>query len=191
MTSNILAYITGFGIARSTGLDDSRAAQIAILPGIIGFSVPSILIGWAVAKREADSRPQPILQNPDIGVEPKTHDYGEVKVGESASKNFAIKNTGNADLIVTGVTLGGDNRSEFRLVISDGVPFTVTPGTSNDRLMVIFTPASRGTKSATLSITSNDPDQRTVNIPLSGSGIGETQAAKSTEAETRATRQPK
>ncbi len=41
----------------------------------------------------------------------------------------------------------------------------------NSQFTVTFKPTSTGSKTATVQITSNDPDIATIEIPLSGTGI--------------------
>ncbi len=63
----------------------------------------------------------------------------------------------------------GANPDQFTIV-SGGAPFTVAPGATHD-VVVSFNPTSAGAKSASLDIASNDPDEPTVNVALTGTGV--------------------
>lgn len=57
MEYSILGFITGLGIASSKGLQGSQAARVAIIPGIIGFNIVSLVLAKVVADQEAESIP--------------------------------------------------------------------------------------------------------------------------------------
>jgi hypothetical protein len=168
MAYSILGFITGFGIARSVGLDDSQAVRVGIIPGILGFNLPSILIAGVVADQEVKSLPPPVLLKAAIEVAPDTHIYGNVNLNSTACKIFVVSNRGTAELDVTAITLSENPAAQFAIV-SDVAPFTVAPGETHN-VQVSFTPNSGGAKNASLDIASNDPDRPTVNITLSGTG---------------------
>jgi len=110
--------------------------------------------------------------DPEIEVEPNPWDYGPVVVNTTAPKSFEIKNYGVQDLKVYSMSFVGTNPSEFSIQSGGNPPFTIAPG--GKRHMVInFQPTSTGDKSASLSITCNDPDEAIYLLNLSGKGIGE------------------
>ena len=108
--------------------------------------------------------------NPDIAVDPTTKDFGNIAVNATASQTFAISNTGTGDLVIAqgGTSFTGTNANQFS-ILSGGAPFTLAPSQSNN-LVVQFQPTSGGTKTATLQITSNDPDESPFNVSLTGNG---------------------
>jgi hypothetical protein len=65
----------------------------------------------------------------------------------------------------------GHNAKEFSF-ISGGAPFALSPGSSH-HIAVRFKPTSAGAKSASLSLTCNDPDENSFAVALSGNGISE------------------
>lgn len=107
---------------------------------------------------------------PDIASNPASWDYGAVSTGSSIDKTFVISNTGNADLSVTAVTLSGANASEFHIQSSGG-SFTLAPAATRN-VVVRFSPASSGAKNASMSFTSNDPDENPFLVYLTGDGRG-------------------
>ena len=105
----------------------------------------------------------------DIDVTPTSHNYGGVTLGANAVRTFAIRNLGGTTLQVTGTNLTGSQAAEFAITLG-GAPFNVAPGATHN-LDVRFTPAAQGVRSATLQLMSNDADEATVNVLLSGTGI--------------------
>ena len=106
---------------------------------------------------------------PDISISPTSKNYGDVDVGSSSSQTFTVSNDGDADLDVSSVSLSGTNANQFSIT-SGGGSFSLSPGGSRS-VVVQFVPTSEGSKSATLSIASNDPDEATKTAALSGTGI--------------------
>ncbi|MBI2877784.1 MAG: choice-of-anchor D domain-containing protein [Candidatus Tectomicrobia bacterium] len=102
----------------------------------------------------------------DIALNPESLDFGEVFVGTSRDQSFVIQNAGTADLTVTSLLV---NKPELSLV-SVALPFTLAPGLSQT-VSVRFTPTSTGSKSALLTLLSNDPDEPTKTMALSGQGM--------------------
>ncbi len=124
-----------------------------------------------VDSREGAFPPQLVVVTgatvPDITVSPPSYNYGSVAVGQGASQTINIKNDGSANLSVTGGSLAGSNSAEFGLVGTSS--FVLAPGASQN-VQVDFTPASVGSKSASLSIASDDPDEPSVQVSLQGTG---------------------
>ena len=81
---------------------------------------------------------------------------------------FVINNFGSADLVLTGspekVKVTGD---EFSVTSQPASP--IVPGASQT-FTVTFSPLTNGTKTAALTIASNDPDESTYRIKLTGCG---------------------
>jgi hypothetical protein len=103
---------------------------------------------------------------PAITVVPTSISYGSVRIGTTSLRTVTIQNTGTANLVVSAFSITGTNAAMFTTNLT--VPRTITPGGSSS-FTVTFAPTSTGSKSATLSLTSNAPTSPTV-IPLSGSG---------------------
>jgi hypothetical protein len=98
-----------------------------------------------------------------------------VAVGSSSSaQTVTVTNDGCSSLTIGSITLGGTNAGEFAIQNDNVSGQTLAPGASAT-VQVVFSPTSAGAKTATLSIPSNDPDEATVNVALSGTG---TQAAQ-------------
>ncbi|MFH1942624.1 MAG: chitobiase/beta-hexosaminidase C-terminal domain-containing protein [bacterium] len=102
---------------------------------------------------------------PDIDVLPTSLDFGDVTVGQSKNLEVTVRNLGNAQLDVSGMT---STDAQFSVVSS--ASFSVSAG-GQQQVTVRFTPSSAGMKTDTLSIASNDPDESQVTVTLSGNGI--------------------
>ena len=76
-----------------------------------------------------------------------------------------IANNGTGDL---SVSIGGIGGTDFSAAASTTI--TVKPGKTYN-LGITFKPTSTGNKATTLVLNTNDPNAKTVNISLSGTGI--------------------
>ena len=111
---------------------------------------------------------------PDISVSPTTIDFGFVTTGSSSSaQTVTISNDGiDNSLNIGTITIGGTNAAEFSKQNDTASGQTIAPGGSAT-LEVVFSPSSAGAKTASLSISSDDPDEATVTVILSGTGYPE------------------
>jgi hypothetical protein len=103
-------------------------------------------------------------KTPAISVSPDSLDFGGVKVGKKITKTLKIADTGSGNLVIT---LSGLDGTDFGIQGSSSVTIKAKGSYS---LKVLFTPKSTGSKTATLKITSNDPNTPILDIPLSGTG---------------------
>jgi hypothetical protein len=113
---------------------------------------------------------------PAISVSPNALAFGATPLQFFIGLRVTVANTGPCkDLNVT--------------LTSNGVPFFVTdtdpttvppnsltvagtvPGNQSKRYVVVFAPTVLGAGAGTLTITSNDPNNPTVNVPLTGNGV--------------------
>jgi len=107
---------------------------------------------------------------PDISVTPTSKDFGDVYVDSSSSaQTFTVSNDGTADLVVGTITITGGDAGHFAIPNDNCSGQTIAP-TDSATLQVVFSPTSTGTKTAQLSIPSNDPDEPTLNVTLEGTG---------------------
>ncbi len=108
---------------------------------------------------------------PEIVVTPLSHNFGNVELGSSSTTTITVENNGTEDLVVSSAAITGLNVSEF-FIITGASGFTVPPA-GNASIEVKFEPSSAplASKSAALVITSNDPANGEITVPLSGRGI--------------------
>lgn len=96
--------------------------------------------------------------------------FGAVNVGSSsAAKTFTITNTGTAALTISGVSVTGGNPGDFA-VNTSGMLTSVAIGGSTT-FTVTFTPGAAGARGTTLQIASDDADEATFDIALTGTGM--------------------
>jgi uncharacterized membrane protein len=109
---------------------------------------------------------QPVGSNLTNGI--STNDFGSVIVGTNTSLTYTVTNTGAANLTGLAITVSGADSSMFTVTTNPVAP--VIPGGSTT-FTVLFTPASAGSKTATLQIASNDPTNNPFDLALTGTGI--------------------
>lgn len=95
---------------------------------------------------------------PEIAA-PTAKEFGTGFVNFATQRIITINNTGTGPLTITNVT------SSQTAFVPEAIVFTVAPGRAFD-LPVMFMPASPGTKTATLTLTTNDADEATFPITL-------------------------
>ena len=103
---------------------------------------------------------------PDISLNKASLDYSVVLIGKSAIDTLVASNSGNAVLNVSAI-ISGTNANEFA-ILSGGGTFDLSPGKSQN-VLIRFAPTTAGNKSATLQLSTNDPDEKLINIALTGS----------------------
>jgi hypothetical protein len=95
--------------------------------------------------------------------------FGSLTSGTSAPLTFTINNTGEGALSLTGVSVTGGNAADF-VVNSTGMSSSVDAGGSTT-FTVTFTPSTAGSRSTTLQILSDDYDEASFDITLTGTGV--------------------
>ncbi|MBU1910719.1 MAG: choice-of-anchor D domain-containing protein, partial [Verrucomicrobia bacterium] len=99
-------------------------------------------------------------------------DYGALIVGLAVTNTFGITNSGNADLIISGVTSSGTGSASFELVDPIAVTFPVTnPAGNLAYLQVAFRPQSGGSQPAEFTVYHNGTNSPFV-VNLAGFGLG-------------------
>jgi len=104
------------------------------------------------------------LPVPDIEVDPLQIDFGNVDINLSSTLTVDVGNVGGATLNVSSVTLSGSTEFSWSS--------TVLPGAlgvgSTTTVYVTYSPADEVSDSGTLTFASDDPDEPTVDVALSG-----------------------
>jgi len=117
------------------------------------------------------NNPPPIIQ---IGIEQpmgttlasgSNRNFGEITLGRESALTFIVRNLGNTNLTGLSVTITGPDAAMFTAVTNAGA--TVRPGQSIS-FIIRFRPTSFGNKSASLQISSNDPDENPFIVSLTG-----------------------
>jgi hypothetical protein len=104
---------------------------------------------------------------PAVRVSLANIDFGAWRVNTTSStQNLTVRNSGNATLTISGITLGGTSAAAFTL--TNGCGGSLSPG-SSCTVQVTFSPSSTTSMSASLSI-ADDAANSPQTIGLSGSG---------------------
>jgi uncharacterized repeat protein (TIGR01451 family) len=106
--------------------------------------------------------------SPEIEVTPSAVDFQVVPVGGTGSATVAIGNGGDHPLAIEGLAVGGGP-----FVIDGGptAPFAIEPGGSVE-VPVVFSPTGPRPFAGTLTIGSDDSDEPTVTVALTGRAPG-------------------
>lgn len=99
-------------------------------------------------------------------------EFGSTSFSTPVSADFTISNSGSASLNLTDtpmIRITGTNADCFSVTSNPSSPVLVN-GTTNFQIQ--FTPNSPGTKTATVSIASNDPDRNPYTFTVTGIGLG-------------------
>ncbi len=109
-------------------------------------------------------------RDPDIFVQPQAAVlFGRVIVGQSARVPVIVRNVGDGPLTVASVGLAGAG-TPFALD-APATPFTLEPGQALP-FDVVYTPAGGAADDDVLVITSDDPDESTVSLPVTAGQRG-------------------
>ena len=133
-----------------------------------GNPADAFVVGWGADTEPGDLwvslnlNPPVAMPAPEIDVTPTSLAFGSVDVGSSEELSVTISNTGDAELTL-GYSISGDG---FAIV---GGPSSVAAGGS-ETATVSFSPTAAGAASGTFTITSNDDDEGTIEVSLSGTG---------------------
>ncbi|MEO5914550.1 MAG: choice-of-anchor D domain-containing protein [Luteolibacter sp.] len=111
---------------------------------------------------EIQVRQAAAVELPDGG----SKDFGTVAVGSSSSLTFTIANVGYADLTGLKITKDGAHAADFTVITNPVAPVSGPVGTTTFK--VKFTPGATGPRTAVLHIASNDEDEASYDITLTG-----------------------
>ncbi|HSR13232.1 MAG TPA: choice-of-anchor D domain-containing protein, partial [Thermodesulfobacteriota bacterium] len=122
--------------------------------------------GWFVVAAE-DGAILKAPANPQISVSPSSLDFGSVNVGSSFSKVLTVSNSGGAGLLISRMEIGGTYVTDF-ITQNDQCTGQTLSASSDCTVQVVFSPHATGSKSALLTVYSNDPVNSTRTVPLTG-----------------------
>lgn len=98
-----------------------------------------------------------------------TIDVGTAVVGSTVSTSLTIDNLGSARLTASNPTLGGPNAADFSLS-GARFPFDILVGGPSRAITISCTPSANGARSATLTLSNNDPGLPVASYGLTCSG---------------------
>jgi hypothetical protein len=116
--------------------------------------------------------------NPEIAIEQPaatelanggSRHFGSVAIHDASSLTFTIRNLGNAALTGLAITIDGSDREMFVLTDEPAAPLAGPEGATT--FGVRFVPTSGGLRTAVLHLASNDDDEGSFDIGLTGNGV--------------------
>jgi hypothetical protein len=147
--------------------DSSKNFNVKFAPDVVGLlssvltitsNAPANPVKTLKLKGKGVSGP-----TPNVFLSAGVMDFGDVKVNTQKRLSIAIKNSGNASLVVNGIV--PSNTTVYQVVSSTGL--TLTPN-QTDSIRVAFSPTAEGSFDGSLTIYSNtDPSV----LPLKGKGF--------------------
>jgi Abnormal spindle-like microcephaly-assoc'd, ASPM-SPD-2-Hydin/HYR domain len=143
------------------GLPTVDSTQLAL---DYGSDPPVLRVGtYGRSSFELSAPTGPVLAvNTDLG-------FGNVGVGQRASRIVQVFNVGTSDLHISGISrLSGD--PAFTIFPTPPTPTTIQPGEELD-FTIQFAPTVRGNLTAIFHIQSDDPTQPDYQLPASGTGV--------------------
>ena len=118
---------------------------------------------------------------PDLVVSPESLAFGNVGQGATATRTLTLINNGTEDVIVSSMVVA--NPGEFTLEPDGRFPPTtgagdgLIPAQGTVEVRVSYAPTNLGSDATTLSISSNDPDEPVIPVPLSANGLDRAECA--------------
>jgi hypothetical protein len=165
--SNSHFSITGVTTPMSLAIGQTGNFNVVVNPTATGSLT-------ATLTAQGDGGSQPVAVNlsanvvspqPQISVSPTSVNFGTVSTGLKMNSNVLITNSGAADLTISVLALSGPDFSLSGM----NTPKTIPAGQSA-QVVLTFSPATSGSAAGSLNITSNDPTNPAVTVPLNGTG---------------------
>ena len=126
----------------------------------IGIRTPSAIRATAVRIQQLLTVLPPAINIPNTSL-----DFGEdVPAGESRTLTLVVKNTGGEALNISDIQsdLDGVSVSQTELMVAAG---------DSAKVEITFTPSEDGPFSGTITISSNDPENSSIAVSLSGTAV--------------------
>lgn len=142
--------------------DLSAQEEISAFPNYLEGPQRFVGDGFTILRLVAEHEARP-----DIAISPDAIDFGGVIVGETSNRSFFITNMGTAQLNVTSISCP---EGVFTPGSTGG--FSLAPG-QRIEIAAVFQPTEAIDYNEELTIESDDPDESTVVINLSGSGLAQ------------------
>ena len=154
---NLYGAVGGGGSGNNNFISINKISGEGTIIGSIGFTSVSGLA----------ARHQP-LTGPQIGIFPFNISYVNTEVGSSSSPvTVTIRSVGSENLSVTNIS---DPGLPFVITNLPSFPFIIQPGESVT-LEVVFSPTNPINYSSDITIASNDPDNPSKVVSISGNGV--------------------
>src|SRR5438874_2274285 len=177
------AKISGsaFAVTQGTPLSSIPAGQSASLQIRFAPSSAGNLTGSLTVTSNASNSPTTVALSgtgaavtSQLSATPSSLSFGSVNVGASSFLGLALKNSGNSNVTISGVTTTGSGYGASGVAANT----TLTPG-QTATLNVTFAPTAAGNVAGSVSVTSDDGNSPAT-IALSGTGAAVTSQLSAT-----------
>lgn len=118
------------------------------------------LVEWLLGGEQVE-------QNPEISLSTSSINFGDTEIGKMSQQSFEVTNSGTGPLTITGVAASGDG---YNLSLAQSFPATLNPGQKLQPIRVNFNPTEEKNYTGEITITSNDPNNPTSTVSLTGAG---------------------
>ncbi len=108
---------------------------------------------------------------PDIETEPIALEFGNGRIGVKVERLLVARNVGDADLSLLSLALEAGTSTEFDVHPEGSLNITLRPGEEYE-ILVSYTPTDGLADQGALLVSSNDPDEALLRVPLSSSYKG-------------------
>ena len=110
-----------------------------------------------------DSGASPVVELADGGAS----SFGNVLLGQNVLRTFTVQNNGTLPLTGMSVSVDGTHSADFTITQQ---PATTLAAGASTTFVARFAPGAAGTRTAALHLASNDPDEVSFDIAVSGNG---------------------
>lgn len=110
-----------------------------------------------------------LAPTPEIGVNPESVDLGRIQLGQSASAEVTINNTGNETLLIDSIALEGAGAANF--VQTNNC--TTVAANASCAVQLSYSANAVGVSNANLVIRSSDPENPELSVPVSAEAFEE------------------
>ena len=164
--------VSGFSVPLNVSVGQKTTITVAFRPTTVGAASGnmSIVSNAPGSPTSVGLSGTAIAATLTLGISPTSLSFGNVTTGtSSASQTVTIRNTGNANVTISQITLSGLGYS----MTGGSAPVTLSPS-QNLTLSVQFSPTSAGSGTGTISIVSNASGSP-ARVALSGTGVASVQ----------------
>jgi hypothetical protein len=169
-TDSSITRIDGIRLASGAGSGSGT-------PGATYFDEVRVATNWSellriVAQPEIDvlGTNREVLTTANTPAGGNGTDFGQTPVtGGTIDRTLFITNSGDAALTVSSIVTSGLHAAEFSILAPTSYPMSVPPGGVSN-LTIRFDPAASGVRTAAVTVASNDGDEPTIVVYLSGTG---------------------
>jgi hypothetical protein len=156
---------SGITLPLSLAAGNQISLKVTFTPASMGAATGSITITSSASNPNLTVALSGVGMMAQIAAVPTSVAFGSVPIGVSNTQTLTLKDSGNANLVISQVTITGTGFS----ISGPALPATVTPGNSV-ALTVRFSPGVAGNAAATVGIASN---AASLSVPVTGTGISQ------------------